>query len=280
MAAWRRLIFSIPRDLEDELIASLHEAGTLGVESSEGRHAAWFPMDRDAGDVLESLRRLLGEGAASLRLLTAEEVPDGFWHERWMEGLSPLEAGERFLIVPGPATPPHPDPRRHLIRLTPGRAFGTGEHPTTRMCLSLLESAIRPGDSLLDVGTGSGILAIGARRLGASPVTAIDIDPVAIETARRNAVINDVDDLLLVASSLEGIGAARFDLVAANLSGATLVRQMRRISGLTGREAIVSGLLRDEEGEVARAAASAGLAVARRREEGEWIALALRKEEA
>jgi len=187
MDRWWRITFSIPDSFEEDLVVCLHENGSLGVECSAGRLRAYFPSEVDTGRLIETLHENLGPAAGGMRVVAVETVPDGHWHERWLEGLSPLRAGKGFLIVPGPTLPADTEGRR-VIRLVPGRAFGTGEHATTRMCLELLETRVGPGDRVLDIGTGSGILAIAARIAGAATVTAIDIDPHAVELASRIAL--------------------------------------------------------------------------------------------
>ena len=275
MAAWRCLTFSIADSALDDLITGLHEAGTLGAEVRDGRLAAYFADPLDETVLLASLRSLLGRSAGTLTLESSHAVPDGFWHERWMESLVPFEVGASFLVVPGPSTP-EPVKGRRIIRLTPGRAFGTGEHATTRMCLTMIEEAVTAGVTLLDVGTGSGILAIGARTLGAGTVLAIDTDPDAIVTARRNATINDAAGLHFVAGGLECLrGGVRFDIVVANITGTALVRLMESLDALCERTLILSGILVEEEDEVAGAARSGGLAVISRRSEGDWVAMTL-----
>jgi len=269
MTAWRRLVFAVPECDRDDLIVRLHEAGTLGVETAPDGVVAWFPGAAELD---------LDRAAGSARLVSAETVSDGLWHERWVARLAPFPVGERFLIVPGPRAAPDAAGRLTL-RLTPGRAFGTGEHPTTQLCLAMLERGSRPGDRVLDAGTGSGILAIAAAKLGAALVIGVDIDAEAVSIAQRNALINDaVNDarpIHFVAGSLDAVSRGRFDLVVANITGVALIRMMPALAALAGREAILSGLLASEEPEVVDAAARAGL----RRADGEtrdgWAALAL-----
>ncbi len=204
-------------------------------------------------------------------------VDDGRWHERWMRGLAPIEAGRRFLIIPGTASPEAAGGSRAGIVMVPGQAFGTGEHATTRMCLELLEECVVPGDALLDVGTGSGILAIAARMLGASSVVAIDIDPVAVEVAARNARANQVGGVLFAACGLEALAPREADVVVANLYGATIVRLMREIARRATRDIVLSGFDTGDEHAVIESAASHGL-MAEARLEGEgWVAVRCRR---
>lgn len=276
MATWRCLTFSIAPTALEDLITGLHEAGTLGAEVRGDQLAAYFADPVDENSLIQSLQLLLGDAGSSLRLESSHSVPDGFWHERWMESLVPFEVGDSFLVVPGPTTPPVTGDR-HVIRLTPGRAFGTGEHATTRMCLMMIEKEISDVRMMLDVGTGSGILAIGARLMGAGTVVAIDTDLEAILTAARNAMINETDGLLFVAGGVEALSADhQIDLVVANITGTALIRLMKSLCAMSARTIILSGILADEEFVVTAAAESQGFRVTAR-DGDEWVALTLRR---
>ncbi|HET6373575.1 MAG TPA: 50S ribosomal protein L11 methyltransferase, partial [Candidatus Polarisedimenticolia bacterium] len=128
MTSWLKLTIASTPSLEEEIAACLHEGGTIGVESREGRLDAYFPEPLDVEALLVRLRTCLSRAGARLDVLSRESIEDGLWHERWMESLQPFAVGERFLIAPGLAAP-SPHTGRIVIRLTPGRAFGTGEHP-------------------------------------------------------------------------------------------------------------------------------------------------------
>ena len=270
MRSWRRLILEVPEADQESAIVLLHECGTLGVASEEGRLIAWFAAAPD-----DPVGRILGAAAVSpsLRILSDEQVADERWHERWMERLEPFPIGERFVVVPG--AKPLPAGERIALRVTPGRAFGTGEHPTTRLCVAMLEERFRAGDSVLDAGTGSGILAIAAHRLGARPVVAIDVDEEALQVATRNATASEARGILFAAMPIEAIRKGSFDLVVANIDLGTLTRGMIALATATRRALIVSGLLPDDEGAALDAAGAAGLAAAERRAMDGWIALAL-----
>lgn len=143
---------------------------------------------------------LLDAGALDV---DTRELPEDNWEDAWKAFFKPRRVGRRFVIRPT-WEPFSSEPEDKVIVLDPGQAFGTGDHPTTRMCLELLENSHPAGRRVLDLGCGSGILAIGARLLGASPVEAADIDPLAVEVARHNAELNGVD---IRTFSGEGLGA-------------------------------------------------------------------------
>lgn len=269
MRSWRRLILQVPESDQEPVVARLHECGTLGVASDEGRLIAYFPPGSD-----EAVGRLLSSPEwPSLRVVSDDTIADERWHERWMEQLEAFPVGGRFVVVP--AGKPIPEGGRIALRVTPGRAFGTGEHATTRLSLAMLEEELRAGDSVLDAGTGSGILAIAAHLLGARRVAAIDVDDEAVGVAARNAAASGASGILFAAMPLEAIRPADFDLVVANIDAVTLIRVMPLLASMTRRALIVSGLLTGDETDVAAAARDAGLRDRSRRAEEGWVALSL-----
>jgi len=197
------------------------------------------------------------------------------WAEAWKAHYSPIEVGERFRIVPawidegGGAAG-----GRLVIRLDPGMAFGTGLHPTTQLCLAALERLTRPGAAVLDVGTGSGILAIGAARLGAARVVGVDIDPKAAEIAAGNFALNGVAADVRV-GTVEAGGSDPFDIVVANLLAPTIVDLAAALAARLrpGGHLIASGILAGQAGEVAAALAAAGMGAIDSAREGDWVAL-------
>jgi ribosomal protein L11 methyltransferase len=182
----------------------LTAAGMVGAAEVDGRAGVYFLRRID--DLIDDLD-VPG---------TWEHVPDRDWHERWRDGLTQVRAG-RWTVTPSWLATGAAD---ELV-LDPGQAFGTGHHETTRACLDALAAVALDGRTVLDVGTGSGVLAIAAADAGAT-VTAVDTDPLAVAAATANAARNGVD----VAVALGGVDAVRgrtFDLVVANLDTATVV---------------------------------------------------------
>jgi len=221
--------------------------------------------------------RATAEEAAATRGGTLEVVPDEDWSETWKKDLRPVLAGRVYVRPTWIDAPPPPDTVE--VVLDPGMAFGTGAHPTTSLCLGALSAALaaRPGASVLDVGTGSGLLAIAARKLGAGRVAANDVDPVAVKVAGENAAANGVV-LELLAAPIEAI-AGSFEVVVANILANTLVELAPALAArlAPGGLLFLAGVLVPQEEEVRAACLAQGL-LARpdlEQREGEWSLLAL-----
>jgi ribosomal protein L11 methyltransferase len=209
---------------------------------------------------------------------TPVEVPDENWAERSQANLEPVQIG-RLTVVPrspGPSAPRDP----YVIVIHPSMGFGTGHHASTRRCLALLQAIPLAGRRVIDVGTGSGILAIAAVRLGATSALGIDYDPDALVAARDSIDANDVGDrVTLAAVDIPDSGpivGAPFDVVVANLTGTLLLRQASFLARLLGRDGhlVASGFMTDEEPSVSTAFADVGLDVAERSEEDGWLGVA------
>lgn len=265
---------TVPRDQEDGAIAILWEAGTSGVQvlfeaAGTVELLAYFPGDA----VLEESLRGALQGIPGARL-EAARVPEVDWVARFREGFRPLQAGG-FCIAP-PWNVPDPPPGRLLI-VDPGRAFGTGTHETTRLCLAALESvAGRRGlGRVLDVGTGSGVLAVGAALLGAMAAFGVDNDPEAVAAARRHAELNRVDLRLVLGDGARPFAGGAFEVVVANLSAPVLVGKPEELAGACapGGTVILSGLLVDDLREVR--AAYEGRGRLQELRDGEWAALVM-----
>jgi ribosomal protein L11 methyltransferase len=164
-----------------------------------------------------------------------------------------------------------------IIVIRPSMGFGTGHHATTRLCLAALQFLDVRGRSAVDIGTGSGVLAIAASRLGATPVVGIDDDPNALHSAEESLTLNRAADVTLRTADLRSTGPDTFDLVTANLTGALLVEAAERLHDLTvqGGRLILSGFMRHEE-ETVRAAYSS-LTVSNRSEEDEWVCVSMER---
>jgi ribosomal protein L11 methyltransferase len=270
---------------------------------------AYLPLDlanapEQAEDSGKSPHQRLEEGLwhlSMIRPLASVEIrrlAEEDWANAWKKQYHILRIGHRTRIVPA-WEEYEPQSGEVVVRLEPGMAFGTGLHPTTRLCLQALETFVTPGCAVLDVGTGSGVLAIAAAKLGARSVLALDTDPVAVTVAGENAARNAVADLVTVRhGSLAGgtrpwlvtgpatggnlslLDTGRFDLVVANILAPVIVGMA---AGLAARAAerghvIVSGLIASQETEVAAALLGQGLRLVHSAHEFDWVALVTRRD--
>ncbi|QYR20156.1 50S ribosomal protein L11 methyltransferase [Paenibacillus sp. sptzw28] len=223
-------------------------------------------------------------------------VDDEDWATAWKQYFKPIRVSDRLTIKPT-WEEYTPSPGEAIIELDPGMAFGTGAHPTTALCLRTLESVIRGGEEVIDVGTGSGILAIGAVRLGASNVLALDLDPVAVSSAAENAHLNGLDsqikvrlsDLLGVLkngsdedSSLIGLNVSvPVDVVIANILAEIILLFLDDVYAALkpGGTYIASGIYKNKEDDVESGLRAAGFKVIDRRRDEDWIAFVAKKPE-
>jgi ribosomal protein L11 methyltransferase len=226
-----------------------------------------------------------------------KEIADQNWMESWKQHYKPILSGERLVIIP--AWMDSPDPNRIAIKIDPGMAFGTGTHPTTQLCLELMESVfaretlsrelatesvIRPPSAVIDVGCGSGILSIAAIKLGARSALGVDIDAGSIVNARENADANQVgDQLILEVGSVQEILDGKFafrkaPLVLANILAPVIVRLFD--AGLAelieqNGAIILSGILDEQAPSVIDAAQARGLKMTGHKQSGDWVALVM-----
>ena len=227
------------------------------------------------------LGHLQAFGLRPIGELTARVVHENDWANAWKAHFPVLRVGRRIVI--------RPTWRRHrrqpddvVLALDPGMAFGTGLHPTTRLCLAALEELADRGmtggsSRLLDVGCGSGILAIAAGLLGAGTVLAVDVDPIAVEATRTNVARNRLDRVVTTREGSVPTGEGPFDLVLANLIAGLLVTLAEPLVDelAPGGALLASGIFHDRERDVAQAFAGRGLRVVKRWAEGDWVALEL-----
>ena len=226
--------------------------------------------------LVEGLRRMrvcgltLGTGIISVRRVARED-----WAESWKRHFKAIEIGPRLLVKPGWVRR-RPRKGQAVVVLDPGLSFGTGNHPTTAFCLRALAKFRKPGQrqAFLDIGTGSGILAIAAAKLGYSPVRAMDFDAEAVRVARENARRNRVrfeitrQDI----TKLPQAGRVKYDFICANLISNLLVAEMKRITGRlrAGGALALAGILKEEFSQIEMACEKAGLRLEHARTEGEW----------
>ena len=277
--SWTEVVIEIAREHAEALSDALMEAGALSVsveDADEGtedekplfgepgmvpEQAAWDhsrvvaltdEVDDQAVIVLEAARAI---GLEQPPDFAVRSVADADWVRLTQSQFEPIHIGKNIWVVP--SWHEAPDPNGLILEVDPGLAFGTGSHPTTRLCMEWLEAHPAPGKSVLDYGCGSGILAMVAKKLGAQDVAGVDIDPQAIESAKLNAERNNCAIDFYVPDDFAGSshGGQRFDIVVANILSSPLKLMAPMLSGRVadGGSLILSGVLARQAEEVAAA---------------------------
>lgn len=281
------LTVDVPEGESEALQDALQEAGALGLEvrdrdatvmpgvrapaAGEAIVVAYFE-DRDAA---EGARALVQEEFPEARAALAEEAQQD-WSTAWRQHVRAVQVGRLWVGPPWQVGEAPPDAVRVVVE--PKMAFGTGDHPTTSLCLAAVDAFMKdhPGASVLDVGTGTGVLAIAARKLGAGRVVGTDNDPVAVELARECAEENRVGDVELSGASLEDVPGT-FDLVLANILANTLIELAPLLAARTGKRLVLAGVLAHQEEDVAAAFRAQGLTQLPTARQGEWVRLEFRR---
>ena len=245
---------------------------------------AWFEPGPDFPDLLNRLRLRLDASRADhpewgSLILDTRSVKDEDWNEVWKKYYKPFRAGRHIVIKPT-WEPFSPTPEDRVIELDPGMAFGSGTHETTGMCIALLEETLQGGESVIDVGTGSGILAIAAALCGAGSVLAIDIDPDAVRVAGENVALNHQEDRIDVRQGnlLDHVDAV-CDLCVANIISDIIISFAEPLKAHIRPEGLFlcSGIVRQRGEEVRHALEDAGYTVLREEHRGEWVAFLSRR---
>ncbi len=286
-SSWLQLSLRTDPLALDAVSNFLIERGSPGVVINKNQVQAYFACPEDSATIRRDVQRFLrgirgmypeiGENQLRWRVLK-----DRNWNYSWRRFFSPHKVGQLFLVAPPWAKLP-PLGRRHLIVIEPGMAFGTGTHATTRGCLDFIERVTHSLDkerfTALDVGTGSGILAIALAKLGASKVWALDNDPVALKVAHVNVACNGVEKTVFCsAGPLNRQGS--FPIVVANLTAETIMMLTESLSKRVAPSGylILSGVLRPKSEELVRSFGSNGFRLIKLKREKEWATLLLRRE--
>ena len=249
----------------------------------------------EANAQLEETRQKLEESLYYLGMIqplpaaSFKEIADQNWMEAWKQHYKPILIGKRLVILP--AWMESPDPSRVAIKIDPGMAFGTGTHPTTQLCLELMqyyfdESKIenRKSEIVIDIGCGSGILSIAALKLGAGTALGVDIDAASIQNARENTQINNIgEELILGVGSVQEILQGKFafkkaPLVVANILAPVIIRLFDAgLASLTVERGVIilSGILQEQEQSVVEAGQAKGLSMTERMQMGDWVAMVM-----
>jgi ribosomal protein L11 methyltransferase len=268
----------IEADLDaGELLGRLADPAVRGAWEDAGTVHLYWPEDQWNGERLAMVRSAVSQLTSGEIGLSVDRVPSQDWNAQWARSVKPLRIG-RLVIRPS-WEPVQPAADEIDIVLDPKQAFGTGHHATTRILLEWLQDDIRGGETVLDVGAGSAILAMAAVKLGAASAVGVECDPVAVDCAREYVALNGLSGRVeLVCGTMTDLAqGVTADLVMANLDRQTLLMLADDFARYadSGARLMLSGVLVDQEADVVDRYSDLGLARAKRREAEGWVALEL-----
>ncbi len=285
---WAQVTVTISQEASEAVANRLFDLNALGVEirdpqtptSSSATLVTYFPMDDLVGDRLQKVQQFLDElpewgipaGRSSVSLKAIQEAD---WAEEWRSSFSPQKIGDCIVVAPT-WIEIVPKPSEVLIRLDPGMAFGTGQHPTTRLSILLLEKTIKGNEILADIGTGSGILSVAAAKLGASSIDAVDLDETTLPVASNNFRLNDVESVIhLQAGNGLDVCSGKYDVIIANILTKVLLPMIPKFSRFLNARGVVilSGIMKQEAAQVVKALKLHQLSPIDIEQDEEWVAI-------
>jgi ribosomal protein L11 methyltransferase len=258
----------------------LFEKGATGLVETDQALEAFYPGTIDIAGIAALLHEYFDElanlgFAVDRDAVAVREVEDQDWNAEWKKDYHAIRVTERIMIRPSWEEIPDYAPAI-VIQIDPEMAFGTGTHATTRLCLRLMEEHFQPNLSILDIGTGTGILAIAAVKMGAAKTVGLDIDPLATATAKKNAWINGASDkICLFTGTLAALRPSPFDLVLANVNREQILKNLPMMKEMLDYRSklVLSGLLIEEEGIVRETLVTQGMSVHETAADEEWLAI-------
>jgi len=272
----------IPDAYNELLIQKLSELGTLGVIEQRTAMIAYFPDTADLDTItseLSVIQALFDSSGQEHVSFNHVLVPDQDWNATWQKSFKPIDIGERFTVLP-----PWEEQKAGRINLivNPAMAFGTGHHGTTRSCLLLMERLAprTKQESFLDIGTGTGILAIAASKLGFKRVVGVDTDQLAVDAATTNCAVNNTEEVEIRSGSVADL-PGQYDFIAANLISLVLVKLAPEIASHLAPSgiALLSGMLTGQDEEVTAAMKLSGLELLEKHVDGKWVTTAVKRQE-
>ena len=232
----------------------------------------YLAPDENPAEILPLFKERLEASGVEYKLETSG-IEQEDWQNAWKKYYHAMDIGQRLAIVPGWETY---DTDRIVITMDPGMAFGTGTHETTSLCLETLDGLVKGGERVLDIGTGSGILAIAALKLGAAKAEGVDIDPMCVRTAGENAALNGVqNDLTVLVGDLSEKATGVYDVICANIVANAIIHLVPNVPALLAKHGtfLASGIIDTRKDEVIAAVQAAGLALREVKEKNGWVAL-------
>jgi ribosomal protein L11 methyltransferase len=243
---------------------------------------AYLPVNSFLGETVDAIKEsindlILHDIDLGLNKVTISEVNEEEWATAWKKYYNPVKISEKFTIVPTWEIYEPVSSDELIIELDPGMAFGTGTHPTTVMCIQALERTVRPGDRVLDVGTGSGVLSIAAALLGAEDVRAYDLDEVAVTSAKLNIKLNKVQDKVAIAQNnlLDAVDENSADVIVANILAEVILRFTDDVARVVkpGGSFIASGIIQPKKDLVKDALIHSGFEIVETILMEDWVAI-------
>jgi len=282
--SWNQLTLDVPDELKDAIVGELSSEGVSGVweegqpQPGHTRLVLYFSPRSDLKNIENCVSRIFARTGLETPAISRSLVEECDWNEEWKKSYTSFPIGDDFFVIPSWEQTPCPDDRLP-IRVDPGQAFGTGTHETTQLTMEALERWVEPTQVVLDIGTGSGILAIASRLLGAREVFGCDIDPVAAQVACANIERNAENQVWTFCGSVDAVRSASVHLVLCNMTAdliAALISEIHRVMQPRGI-AIFSGILRDQNEEIYEVMSTHRFIVHEELTRGEWVALIAEK---
>jgi len=282
--SWNQLTVDVPDDLIDTVVGELSGESVAGVwerpasDPQLTRLVLYFTHRSNLDRIETVVRTIFERVQRQVPAMSRAVVEERDWTEEWKKSYASFPIADSFFVIPSWADAACPDDRLP-IRIDPGQAFGTGTHETTQLTMEALERWVEPSHTVLDVGTGSGILAIASRLLGANSVFACDIDPVAAHIARANIDRNAERDVYTFCGSLDAVKSNCVNLLLGNLTAdviRNLFSEFDRVLRLHGI-AILSGILRDQDEDIREIIDRHHFNVFEEITQGEWLVLIVEK---
>jgi len=282
--SWNQLTIDVPDDLIDAVVGELSGDGVAGVWESHSpepgltRVVLYFDPRSNLEEVERVVRAVFQRAEKPNPAISRRIVEECDWTEEWKKSYTSFPISDDFFVIPSWENTVCPDDRLP-IRIDPGQAFGTGTHETTQMTMEALARWVEPDHVVLDVGTGSGILAIASRLLGARAIFACDNDPVAAQVARANIERNSQDHIHTFCGSIDSVQTASTGLMLGNLTAeviTNLLPEFHRVLAPRGM-AILSGILLEQAEELRARTIDSGFVIHEEITQGEWLALVVEK---
>ncbi len=275
---WIAVTITCPTDVQELLIPFLWESGANGFMEGENDITAYIPEQLWNDEVSKRFslyqEKLRAEGKV-ISGVQITSVEDQNWNEEWEKTIEPIQATDHIIIRPS-WSPVIPQTGLIVLTINPKMSFGTGYHETTRLMLRMLENVIHPGDRVLDIGTGTGVLAIASVRLGASLAIGVDNDEWSYDNALENVALNNVTSRVIIRSgSIGSVQENDFNLVLANINYKIVVEMIEELLEHTasGGHLLISGITDSDEKRICNILASSGCTVEEILCEAEWIGI-------